>query len=254
MINHVKATDQIEDVLYHGKDTLYLYDSPLEKIDKISEKISDLRKNGDYSSDCWRGFRAEWRIINNTLYLANVYECDSDTKLNSIVERILGRKFKNGLIKADWVTGDFWAGRGFAPVMTLYISIYKHENKFEFAKGIIVSSEQVDCLPCDYSDEEKISEFVIQHLDLSKLPDLNISSIRLSVYLESDKTGKIKGIKIERSSDTRFNEPIIKALNELPCMPVYFHEGAFWDVVMSIDLIINNENLKKSTLLIPAHP
>ncbi len=245
MINQVKATNQIEDVLYHGQDTLFFYDSPLEKIDSITTKIFDLKKDIDYSSDCWRGFQAEWKLINDTLYLLNVYECNTDTKLNSVIEQITGRKFKNGLIKADWVTGYFWSGKDFVPEQTLYISIFKHECNFEFANGYLKSSKQIDYIPCDYLDKEKLTEFVIQHMDSTKLPDADDWSIRLSAYLQSDKTGKIVRVKIESSTDSRFNDVVKNALIELPCRPVYFNRGEFWQVGETVYLTINEKDLKK---------
>lgn len=245
MINQVKATNQVEDILYHGQDTLFLYDSPLEQVDSITAKIFELKKTIDYSSACWRGFRAEWKIIDNNLYLSNVYECHSDKKINRIIEKILGRKFENGLLKADWVNGDFWEGKDYVPEQTLYITVYKHEYKYDFTNGFLKSSKQIDYLPCEYSDKEQLTEFVIQHLDLTKLPDLDSISIRLSAYIQSDKTGEIVNIKIESSTDSKYNDIIKNALLELPCVPVYFNRGKFWEVGETVYLKINGENIRK---------
>lgn len=241
----VQATNQVKDLVVFGQDTLSFYSSPLEQIDSITAKIFELKKTTDYSSACWRGFRAEWEVINNTLYLSNVYECHSDKKINKIIERILGEKFDNGLLKADWVTGNFWAGKDYVPEQTLYTTIFKQECKFEFENGHLKGSKWIYYLPCEYADEEKLTEFVIQSLDLAKLPDLDSLSISLSAYLQSDKTGKIINVKIESSTDSRYNDAIKNALVELPCVPVYFNRGRFWNVGETVYLIINGQKLKK---------
>lgn len=246
MINQVMATNQVKDILYHGKDTLFLYDSPLEQIDRITAKIFDLKKINGFSSNCWRGFRAEWTIISNVLYLSNVYECHTGKKINKTIEKILGKKFENGLMKADWVRGDFWAGKNNVPEQTLYISIYKQEYKYDFTNGYLKNSKRIDYLPCKYfDDEKKITEFVIQNLDLTRIPDLDDFSISLSAYLQSNETGKIINVKIESSSESRYEDVIKKALIELPCLPVYFNRGEFWDVGETVYLKINGEDVKK---------
>ena len=110
--NHSKATNQVPDVLFCGKDTLYFHYSPLEKIEGIRSEISRLRKD-EYvvSSDCLKGFRAEWRIIDDFLYLSDVYDCHSHKKINPLIEELLQTKFTDGLIKADFVNGEFLLGK-----------------------------------------------------------------------------------------------------------------------------------------------
>jgi hypothetical protein len=127
----------------------------------------------------------------------------------------------------------------------LYISIFKHEYKFEFVNGYLTSSKQGDYIPCEYSDKVKLNEFVMRNLDLTELPDLDSLSISLSAYLQSDRNGKIISVKIESSTNAMFNDVIKNALIELPCIPVYFNRGRFWDVGETVYLTINGENIKK---------
>jgi len=241
----VFSTNQVSDILIWNQDTLFLYDSPLELVPDITQKLQANEEDLEISSDCWRGFYAKWKIIDSILYLTNIYECNSGRDLSSKLEKILNRKFTNGLLKADWVIGDFWCGKGFVPEQTLYISIFKHECNFEFENGYLKSTKQIDYLPCEYSDKEKLTEFVIQHLDLNELPDLDNFSIGLSAYLQSDKIGKLIRVKIESSTDSRYNDAIKNALIELPCIPVYFYRGRFWDVGETVYLTINGGDIKK---------
>lgn len=141
------STHQTEDYVIIDKDTLYFnelqgyVDSPLEQIDSISEKIrKNLNRDVEImSSGCWRGFYAEWKIIDNTLYLSKVFDCHTHELINDVVEKSLGRKFTDGLLEANWVNGTFSCGRDL--IYSLYLAVYKYNLKFVIKKGQIVSRE-----------------------------------------------------------------------------------------------------------------
>ena len=98
------STNQVKDILIYNNDTLFLYDSPLDQIQDISKRINDLNHYPTVeSTDCWRGFYAEWRLINNELFLSKISRCNTDSCLNQVIQKVLGKKFINGLLKADWV-------------------------------------------------------------------------------------------------------------------------------------------------------
>ena len=143
------STHQVEDYLIFDKDTLYfgvlpgLICSPLQQIGSIShyirKMILDYTGIETINSGCWRGFYAEWKIIDNTLYLSKVFDCETREVINTIVEKAIGRKFTNGLLKADWVNGNFSCGKDL--IFALYLSEYKHNYKFLIEKGKIINVE-----------------------------------------------------------------------------------------------------------------
>lgn len=242
------ATNQEKDRLIFNGDTLFLYESPLESFPNISKRISaeyqKYHQSEAISTGCWRGYIAEWKIIDSTLYLSNVMKNGSNVCINPIVEKVLGHKFKNGLLRANWVSGSFWSGKGLAEILQVYISVFKNEIKFDISKGHIDHIEKKDYIPCIYSDKKKIVEFIYEHINWDKLPDLN-NSIRLSVYIESDFTGTVLNVDIYSSSDNRFNEEILRVAKLLPCLPVYFNKGVFYDVGQDIELTLDLETKKK---------
>ncbi len=242
------ATNQRKDILVMNGDTLYLYNSPLEQFDNISERISGLYqkkyKDEIMSTNCWRGYTASWIIKDSTLYLTELKKHYSEVNINKIVERILGRKFQNGLLKADWVNGNFWSGKNLAPVLQLYITVFCNETKLELKNGHVESIVTKDFKPCNYSDMNKLNEFVFSHINWIAFPDLTNKSIEITAYIESDKEGRITNVEIERTSDSQFNDEIIHVLKQLPCLSVYYNEGTFYDVGQSIEFTID-ENIKK---------
>lgn len=142
------STYQVEDYLIIDKDTLYFsnsqkYISPLEQIENISHKIAKYRELEYISSGCWRGFYAEWKIIDNTLYLSKVFDFATHEVINKTIEKILGRKFINGLLKADWVNGSFLCGKDVdTTVLQLYMSSYIHNYKLIIEKGEMISIDE----------------------------------------------------------------------------------------------------------------
>lgn len=224
------ATKQISDYLIYNNDTLYLYESPLEKIDRITFKIQKMDSIISISSGCWRGFYAEWRIIDNILYLANVYDCKDNKLINHKIEKILKRKFNNGLIKADWVNGYYWAGKDFVDnLMSIYLSVYKHEIRFEIKNGKLINNKEFNYIQCDIHDKEKITDFVIKNIDWVSMPLLERESINISTELSLNQEGKILDIKIIKSNNQRYNNQVISILKQLPCMTVYFREGIIYN-------------------------
>jgi len=238
-----KATNQIEDILYYGQDKLHLYESPLEQIDNISLKIDNLKKNLSYSSDCHRSFYAEWTIINNELFLQNVYECNSNIKLNSTIEQILGCKFKNGLMKANWVNGELWAGKDPVPEESLYITIFKHEYKFKFNNGYLNCENKFDYTPCKYDNEYNLNEFILKNIDKNIINEINKTGIELSASVTSNNSGIIANITIDSSSKTIYNDEFIRVLKKLPCVKTYFYKGNFYCSTQSIVIKIYKEEL-----------
>lgn len=244
--DQVKATTQISDVLYLGKDTLFLYDSPLEEIKNIGGKILDLRTDGHVvSSDCWRGFRAEWKIIDEVLYLANVIDCYSEKKLNSLIEEILGTKFTDGLIKAEFVSGDYWVGKDEAQILSVYVPIYKYEIKFVIEDGRIVDSVKFESIQCEYTADEHLKNFIIKNINHEEFSDFKEEIIKISAGIKSDRTGRIRNVRIEHSTHPETNSLFQDAIMKLPCRPVYFNKGEYWSNEESIYLSFKTKELKE---------
>ena len=239
------STNQIEDILYWNNDTLFLYESPLEQISGIKFKLQADEDTIWESSDCWRGYVAKWQIIDNKLYLLNVNDCNSGKNLNYKLEKTLDRQFTNGKMLADWVNKTYWTGKDLVPEQTLYISVYKHEYNLTFEKGDLVNLTEFHFRKCDYDNEDKWTEFILNNLNWEELPETGAKNVNISAYIEPDNEGNISKVTIEHSDDYRYNVEIIKAIRKLPCMTIYFNEGKIWDVGQEIYLTINIENINK---------
>jgi len=226
--SNVFSTHQVEDYLIFDSDTLWFYEPPpLEQSDSIvSLNIEKYRGYDFLSSGCWRGFYVEWKIIDNTLYLSKIFDCATYKEVDNI-EIILNCKFTNGLLKADWVNGFFWCGNNLVVEKTLYLSVYGHERKLLIEKGKIIKKDEYNFIPCDYEDENKLLNFILQTFDWGTFP-VN-SLLQFEAELSIDSSGKIERIKILRSNNANFDNEIIKGLSQLPCWAIYYRKGEVYN-------------------------
>jgi hypothetical protein len=71
------STAQAPDRLIYKSDTISIYANPLEQLYEKGTLRPNFfgKKPGCGSTDCWRGYQAEWAIIENELYLTGIYSC-----------------------------------------------------------------------------------------------------------------------------------------------------------------------------------
>ena len=247
LICKLYATGQIKDILLLNGDTCELYESPLEQVKNISEKIRKITGDDQriHNTGCWRGFKAKWIVKDSVLYLLGVKQCNSGKVINNVIEQVLGKKFHKGLMKADWVNGYFWCGKDFAPYFVIGTTIYRHEYRLNITNGIISEIKESPYFPCEYSDHEKIRKFIFSKIDWSTFPDIKNKKIELSAYVNANKTGEITNVKIENKSGLDIDNEFINIIKQLPCFPVYYYQGEFWDWGETIFITINKQNKLK---------
>ena len=89
------ATEQIPDILIWKNDTISLHSNPLGSYSKLDDLNLFGDKDAGYSTACWRGYIAEWKIIDNKLYLSNIYSCDyfySENKTKADLKKLFPKK------------------------------------------------------------------------------------------------------------------------------------------------------------------
>ena len=106
---NVFATQQTPDLLIIGKDTIFLADFPLKQLEL---KHKPFGENEWVSTNCWRGYVAIWRIVDDTLFLEKIIRCNRESGEENIVELFKKNNIqyqeKNGMIFANWCTLKFY--------------------------------------------------------------------------------------------------------------------------------------------------
>jgi hypothetical protein len=238
----VFSTSQVSDYLILNKDTLYLYSSPLEQIDSIRFKIIFRKSDYFLSSGCWRGFYAEWKIINNMLYLSKVFDCEYNGNINNFIEKILGRKFINGLLEAEWVNGTFWCGKNTANTLSIFHNVYKYEIKLMVENGKIINTKEYNYIPCKYEDKDVLLNFIMKNTNWNNY--ISNSYLQFEAELRINNLGKLQNVKITQSNNPSFNNEIIICLKQLHCWPVYYWKGGVFNDEVWINIEIKYDKIK----------
>lgn len=141
------ATGQAGDILIWNGDTLTVFSNPLE----LRSDIDSLRprffgeKDASINTACWRGYIAEWTIIENEIYLTNIFSCNYDS-IKSDLKVVFGSECENGIVKATWLTGNILIPKGklINYVHMGYDSFYETELVLTFKNGILTGQKKYD--------------------------------------------------------------------------------------------------------------
>jgi hypothetical protein len=152
------ATGQNSDILIWGGDTLMLFANPLDSIpdwvnyrkiiqqelEKEARHLQTEKSNEEHfllsSTACNRGYIAEWKIIENKIYLSNIYSCHDDIKIK--LQRVFPGKLQNEIVFASWIQGELIVphGKCLELIDRDYHSIYEDECGLQFSNGQLVDT------------------------------------------------------------------------------------------------------------------
>lgn len=273
------ATPQTGDRLIYGKDTLTTFSNPLEKYcdscevdaliidelykldsllhpDKYSKEHEDLR-----SSDCWRGFFAEWIIINNKLYLNRIIACN-DLSLTIDLSKIFHKTYQNKVF-AEWYTGEIIAPQGkcLKHFMLDYESVYETEIALKIHKGKLKdyftyqnSFEKKSTYFEDF-DSENLQKFIYNNIQWANLPEIRSRFITVYIGIKPNKNGQISKIlkeytySLEKENvmtemDNPFIKEAIRIARLIPDWDVIVQRGKV--VRQGITIIFDDNHKNKS--------
>ena len=215
---NVFATAQLGDILIWNGDTLKLFSNPLElraDYDSIITQILNKIERATYSeieddeeeresiisTACWRGYRAEWIVINDSIFLNNIYHC-----FNKNIEVALTDIFPNVCVNqklfASWITGNLYLPQGecIQYIHLGYQSIYEQETVLEVENGLLKNYEVFHnrigrksaflekMLPGEFQ------EFASRNINWSILPDVKNKIIHVNIGIQPDEQGELKNI------------------------------------------------------------
>ena len=108
------ATPQIPDKLIYKGDTLSVYHLYLPDelyIADTEHLFGD--KQPYWITSCWRGYQATWEVIEDQLYVTDIYSCSYyKDSIKADLVLLFNKKVVDGKVKATWVTGNFISPQG----------------------------------------------------------------------------------------------------------------------------------------------
>lgn len=248
------ATAQMPDILIYNGDTLSIFGNPLEQLyenDSIRPNFFG-EKEGCESTACWRGYQAEWTIIDENLYLTGIYSCcyDEDS-LKADLKELFGNKFINGRVNADWFNGDIIAPQGklLYYIHMGYESLYEKELEFRFEKGKLTGTRTYDnskSRQSDYSQNDRLRlEYIYKNIRWEKLPNLVNDTIKVWVKFSANESGVIDDVKIMRGNSKVFNKEAIRVIKSIPDWDIYYRHGKFERTFWNQPILFSESNRLK---------
>lgn len=224
------ATEQLPDRLIINGDTLLLHALPLEQWKEQNNWERPLFPDSlfIFSTGCWRGYIAYWEVIDNRLYLTNIYNGDLSAQVS--LDTLFVDKVCDGRVYADWFSDTVTAYRG---KLLYYLhmgfsSIFEDEFEYVFDKGVLISSAYFD------NSLSKNVPLIMNELDLTPIIDSLINwaalppieeNIRVMLHVEADKLGQVDSVlEISGHSDI-FNQEALRVAHLLTQLPVIYKRG-----------------------------
>jgi hypothetical protein len=199
------ATGQIPDRLIYKGDTLSIFANPLEQLydhDSLRPKFFN-DKEACISTACWRGYEAEWIIIDDQLYLTGIFSCCfSEDGIKADLKKLFGNKYINGKVKADWFTSNVIApqGKQLYYVYMAYGSLYEKELELQFKNGQLIGTKTYDNSKSRQSiysqNEEKLREYIYSNINWNKLINLDDKVIKYMFSFQQTRMGLLTALKL----------------------------------------------------------
>ncbi|WP_133259793.1 hypothetical protein [Pseudochryseolinea flava] len=247
------GTAQVPDRLVYKGDTLSIFANPLELLysdDSQRPKFFG-DKEGCNSTACWRGYQAEWVIIDGQLYLTGIFSCCFyDDKIKADLTALFGSKFVDGKVKADWVTGNIIApqGKQLYYVHMGYESLYEKELEFQFRNGGLIGTKTYDnskSRQSNYSkDPEKLKEFIYSHINWTRLPKSK-EPVKVFIQFSANENGIVDSTKVMNGYDATFDREAERVVKAIPEWDVYYRHEKLERRKWTMPIIFSEDNRKK---------
>lgn len=251
-VERVLATGQIPDRLIYNNDTLSIFANPLEQlpnVDSLRAKLFNDNKE-HWNTACWRGYQAEWTIIDNQLYLTAIYSCNyNEDNIKSDLKQHFGEKFIKGKVKANWVTAKILSpqGKELYYVHSGYESLYEKEVVFEIVNGQLKGTTTYDNSKSRisiYSQDTSLQKFIYSNIQWEKLPKQD-KPVRVFVQFSGNEQGVIDSVKLMKGFNETFDNEALRVVKSIPEWDVFYRRGQYERRAWTLPIIFSEENRKK---------
>jgi hypothetical protein len=256
-----QATSQAGDILIWNGDTLALHSNPLEtlpNIEDIHEVIFNEALRIDKqihpekyttgnielnSTGNWRGYIAEWKIINNQIFLSKIFSRGHVIDLKLIFPHLLDVN----LILGDWITSDLVVPKGKCIVWINldYKSIFESEQILSFKDGFLTKTTNFSNYYKRRSTINDTQDFICKNVRWKQLPSLNDKIIEVFLVVQPNIDGNIDSIiwnqsyilddgKILDNMNNPFALETIRIAKLFPDWDVLIHRGKIRESVLVI--------------------
>lgn len=246
------ATPQAGDILIWKGDTLTLFANPLESkpgIEKVRNQFFGTYQR--MTTACWRGYIAQWEIIEDRLFLTAIYSCNYyEDKVKADLKRLFPNEYRNGKIEAKWVTSTLLVPMGECIYYFSDLAFYEKEMELTFEKGILKKKMIYDNSKSKKSmyaeNKDSLNNFIYSHIDWQRIPDLGNKQFKIFLSFVSGEVSKPDSFQIIRGTDNSIlNEEALRAAKLLPEWNVYYSKGKPFRMKWHFPVIFDENTRRK---------
>jgi hypothetical protein len=216
------ATGQQPDRMIYNGDTISIFAEPLEyyaHIDSLRKILQE--KKWGWTTACWKGYSADWEIIDNRLYLIAIRSCDyGSANLRGDLKALFGDKCVNGKVEADWFTGEILSpqGKEILYVHSGYFSYYEKELVFDFEKGRLTGTKLYNNSKSKLSAYSQDQELLFKHIYSNIRWDIlpKDTALRVTVTFSANENGIVDQAEVWRSGIEIFDKEAIRVVKTIP--------------------------------------
>ena len=238
----------------YKQDTFELFTNPFQQLPNIDSLEAIFHKNKQYKNftnlDCWKHYAGEWEIIDNQLYLINIFSCYyNDEDLKTDLQHFFGNKYLNGKIKADWFTGSLQVAQEklLPHINAAGKHFYAREMDFIFKKGKLKNIKTYDNSKSKistYSQPENLAKFIYSNINWDALPTFD-EPIIVVIGFSANEAGIIDSTVIKKGRDTAFNNEAIRVIKSIPQWDILYKMGVHKRLTICYPIRFNAENRAK---------
>ena len=228
-------------------DTISIQTFPLNSWSEFDQKVLFGKKEiKPECFGCLKNYTAEWKIIDNRLFLSNVYSFNyQKDSVKADLSILFPNKFKNGLVNADWFTGEIFIPKG-KSVWTdrsKEYQIFESEWEIIIGKGEILNIElkKENYYQSIYTkNPDSVRIFIDNHIDWNRIPVLDKEKVYASIKTGENKNDFTISVK---SRNEKLSQEVTRVLQVLPEFDYYFRLGKVFIMSYSFPLFFD-ENMR----------
>lgn len=240
----------LPDILIRDKDTTELYVFPLGchpeiEIHKIFYK-KGIHGTASFMSN--KNYKAEWKIIENKLYLSNIYSGDYYKNHYKASLDSLFSNCKNGLVFADWYTGNLYAPKGDFIVLSQspYVKVYESEWELSVKEGEIIhkSFTSDNYYKSAYANKDSILSIIDKNLNWDNIPKLEKGKHKFYITIKTGNSKNDFSVKVRGIDNDSVKKEFIRVIKLLPDFNYYYRYGNVLSMIYTLS-VTNIEEMRK---------
>lgn len=227
----------LPDLIILENDTILFHNSPLYCHPKIDFQKYFLKKGiRQHNWGSTKNFQAEWKLIENKLYISNIYSCNyKEDNYKADLKDLFGKKLKNGLVNADWYSDTLYIPKGEHIWLgsSPGCKIHKSEMIFKFKNGVLVKRDvsNNNFFKSIYTKNSKnLIEFIERHIDLRETIESDKEEVKFEILIRTGSSKNEFSVNIKGDISESNKNEIIEVVKQLPNFDYYRYHGKDYNV------------------------